>query len=356
MKGCIRNENSSIFDNLEDKCQECLNSDSDSVSLLCPLSGLPHKQKKQLAHGYNCFLCLSQQEARNKNVFLERFQIFISSVSFLSQLSKLTVAKAEEIEREKYYKIVHNLRKLNAEALGSQYNFIPQEKLTENYRDLFSFVFNIIENDLKGATLTLLKQAKINAHIKTEFDTHELLSMENPILEFRNHGVREVILNVYHPFERDFKDKNIFLAFSANIGYARFDYRTMRLAFAHILSNSAKYVKPGTDIDVGYENNEIETVITFSMCSMVIKQDEVQRIFEDGVSGAIPKANKLNGSGLGMGLIKKAVELNNGSFSVVPGKSYTKTKNGISYADNSFIIRLKKQTSLGHFGITAALS
>lgn len=195
---------------------------------------------------------------------------------------------------------------------------------------------------MRGATLTLLKQAKINAHIKTEFDTHELLSMDNPILDFRNHGVREVILNVYHPFERDFKDKDIFLSFSQNIGYARFDYRTMRLAFAHILSNSAKYVKPSTDIEVNFENSGEDTVISFTMTSIVIKPDEVDRIFDDGFSGCIPKANKINGSGLGMGLIKKAVELNNGTFSVIPGETYTKAKNGIYYAQNLFVITLHK--------------
>lgn len=342
MIGYIKNEKNILFDNSENCCQEC-SKELLPTSVVCPLTGMQHRHKIQVAHGYSCFLCLSSQEARNKNVFLERFQIFISSIGFLSQLSKHTIFNAEEKEREKYYKIVHNLRKLNAEALGNQYNFIPQEKLTENYRDLFSFVFNLIKNDMRGATLTLLKQAKINAHIKTEFDTHELLSMDNPILDFRNHGVREVILNVYHPFERDFKDKDIFLSFSQNIGYARFDYRTMRLAFAHILSNSAKYVKPSTDIEVNFENSGEDTVISFTMTSIVIKPDEVDRIFDDGFSGCIPKANKINGSGLGMGLIKKAVELNNGTFSVIPGETYTKAKNGIYYAQNLFVITLHKK-------------
>lgn len=340
MIGYIKNANSTLFDNLDNCCQKCIRSISESWVIDCPLSGLKHRLMGQPAHGYTCFLCLSSKEARNKSVFLEKFQIFISSIDFLTQLSKSVMSKAEEIEREKYYKIVHNLRKLNAEALGNQYNFIPQEKLTENYRDLFSFVYNWIRSDMKGATLTLLKQAKINAHIKTEFDTHELLSMDNPILDFRNHGVREVILNVYHPFERDFKDKNIFLAFSHNIGYAKFDYRTMRLAFAHILSNAAKYVKPSTDINVNFEVIDSDIVISFSMCSIAIREEEVERIFLDGVSGSIPKANKLNGSGLGMGLIKKAVELNNGSFNVIPGKTFSKTKNNIYYADNVFVITL----------------
>lgn len=340
MKGCIKNANTIIFDNLDYDCQSCYESCQDFIIKPCPVTGLQHKQMKQYAHKHNCFLCMSSEETRNKKVFLERFQIFISSVGFLTKLSQDTISKAEEFERDKYYKIVHNLRHLNAEALGAQFNFIPQELFTENYRDLFSFVYNEIRNDMKGATLLILKQAKINAHIKTEFDTHELLSMDNPMLDVRNHKVREVILNVYHPFERDFKDHNISLSFSKNIGYARFDYRTMRLAFAHILSNAAKYVKPDTDIQVLYEDSESFTKITFFMTSIVIKENELDKIFTDGVSGQIPQAHKLNGSGLGMGLIRKAVELNHGTFNVIPGKTCTKANNGIFYAENNFIITL----------------
>lgn len=341
MRGCIKNIQVVIFDNLEQDCLFCYEHCNDLIIKSCPITGMQHRQKKQFAHNHNCFLCLSHDEARNKTVFIERFQIFISSVNFLIKLSQNTREKAEEFERDKYYKIVHNLKELNAKALGAQFNYIPQELFTENYRDLFSFVFNEIKHDMKGATLLILKQSKINAQIKTEFDTHDLLSMNNPILDFRNHNVRDVILNVYHPSERDFIEHNISLSFSNNIGYARFDYRTMRLAFAHILSNAAKYVKPDTDIQVLYEDTESFTKITFLMTSIIINENEMESIFTDGVSGQMPQAHKLNGSGLGMGLIRKAVELNHGTFSVIPGKSYFKAKNGISYADNHFIISLR---------------
>lgn len=248
MKGYIKNGSIVLFENIEDACQHCYDANDTTTNCVCPLSKEERRHRKQIAHGYDCFICLSKKDARNNNTFIEKVQILLSTIPLLKRLSLLTQEKAAETEREKYYKIVHNLRHLNAEALGTQYNFIPQERMTENYRDLFSYVYHEIESDIKGATLLLLKQAKINAHIKTEFDTHELLSMDHPILDVRNHRVREVILNVYHPFERDFKDKNVFLSFSPDIGYARFDYRTMRLAFAHILSNAAKYVKPETSI------------------------------------------------------------------------------------------------------------
>lgn len=341
MKGYLKKNDMAIFDTTEDRCQNCIKETGEFQLLECPLTKEHRRSYRQFAHSFDCFLCLSCKDARNKNVFMDRFNIFISSINLLSKISIATREHAEQIERDKYYKIVHNLRHLNAEALGAQYNFVPQEKLTENYRDIFQFVYDEIKHDTKGATLLILKQAKINAHIKTEFDTHELLSMDNPNLDVRNHRVREVILNIYHPFERDFKEKKVSLDFDPNIGYARFDYRTMRLALTHILSNAAKYVRPGTDIYVKFEITESATVISFDMTSIAIHEKEIESIFIDGVSGAIPKANNLHGSGLGMGLIKKAVELNNGIFLVLPGKTFTK-KGGIYYAENKFVISLQK--------------
>lgn len=340
MIGKISNSEMTIFCSIKNGCASCINECNGFINVTCPIDGSKCKLARQDAHGFSCFLCLNEKEARNKTIFLERFQIFLSSIPMIVQSHKIAKETAIKQEREKYYKIVHNLKHLNGEALGVQYSFIPQELMTENYRDLFSFVQNEIRKDLRGATLLILKQSKINAHIKTEFDTHELLSMDNPIMDKRNHSVRQVILNVYHPFERDFKEKQVALIFSNNMGYASFDYRTMRLAFAHILSNAAKYVRPSTDIYVEYENIGKNIIITFKMTSIHIKRDEVNQIFNDGFSGSIPKAHELSGSGLGMGLIRKAVSLNNGIFTVIPGTSYIKGRNGILYSENKFVITI----------------
>lgn len=341
MIGFIRNSSSTIYSTFwGSECSNCMKNCLGLQNILCPIDGHKCKQDFQEAHGFECFLCLNEKEAKNKSIFIERFQIFLSTIPLLVQSHKAARDLAIRQEREKYYKIVHNLKHLNAEALGVQYTFIPQELLTENYSDLFTFVKDEIQKDIKGATLLILKQAKINAHIKTEFDTHELLSMDNPVLDKRTHKVRQVILNVYHPFERDFKQKNCSLIFDPNIGYAHFDYRTMRLAFAHILSNAAKYVKPSTDIFVEFVKTEVSVIITFSMTSLFIKREEVNLVFNDGFSGEIPKAHNLSGSGLGMGLIRKAVSLNNGIFSIIPGSSCIRARNGLSYAENKFVITL----------------
>ena len=68
------------------------------------------------------------------------------------------------------------------------------------------------------------------------------------------------------------------------------------------------------------------------MKSFYISPEESKTIFDDHVSGAVPQKKNLNGSGLGMGLIKRAFEMNKGSIEVVPGEK----KLNSDYSQNLF--------------------
>ena len=76
------------------------------------------------------------------------------------------------------------------------------------------------------------------------------------------------------------------------------------------------------------------------MISIIIEDSKLESIFIDGFSGSMPRAHKLNGSGLGMELIKKAVSLNDGMFHVIPGEKNEIAENGLIYANNCFKITL----------------
>ena len=99
---------------------------------------------------------------------------------------------------------MHNLKSLNAQSVATQSLFIPQNP-NLSYRSLFDIVEEKVQLEPREATLTLLKLAKNNYHIKTEFTTHEKLSFENPVLFKQNHNIKAVILNVYHSFDIEFR-------------------------------------------------------------------------------------------------------------------------------------------------------
>ena len=75
------------------------------------------------------------------------------------------------------------------------------------------------------------------------------------------------------------------------------------------------------------------------MTSVHIGKDELEDIFKDNYSGKKIREN-LKGSGLGMGIIKKALELNDANIEVFAGDEIEKI-NKDEYSKNQFIIKFK---------------
>ena len=115
---------------------------------------------------------------------------------------------------------------------------------------------------------------------------------------------------------------------------ATIDYDTVRLAIYHILSNAVKYIAPNsclqTEILLDEDNSNV--IVNFKMQSLYIKPEELNMVFMDHYSGETVRQLNLQGSGLGMGLIQKAIQLNGGDFTVIPGRKFKKS----SFADNIF--------------------
>lgn len=334
----IWDNNKIWYSNIESECTKCLNNTKTDVEQInCPLTKLLCRVGNSIAHNKHIFICCTTSECKNKKRFIEKFSIVKAEIPFLLNFMKGIEDKYAYIEREKYSQIVHNLKSLNAQSISTQGLFIPQET-NQTYRDLFTIVENKVKEDPREATLTLLKLMKNNNHMKTEFTTHEKLSYENPILFKQNHNIKTVILNVYHSFDMEFRSKNISLNIDDDNIILNFDYDTIRVALYHIFSNALKYMKPYTDLKISYDKGVNYVDIIFGMQSLHILPNERQKIFDDHYSGIQATSLKLNGEGLGLGYIKKAVSLNNGEFLINAGDKYIRTSN-TNYSENSFIFR-----------------
>ena len=282
------------------------------------------------------FLCSSKSITKTAKLFDEKLAMLVYSIPSIIQVQEI----AKHNERQKYERVVHNLKTLNAQSIQTQYRLIPQQVLSDNYDRIYDYILDEVTNHPREATLTILRLAKNNAHMKTEFTTHEKLSMDNPILSFQEHNIRSVILNVYHSFEIDFKDNNCSFKISENNAKVKIDYDTIRVALYHMFSNAVKYMKESTTLYIDIENESDKIIVSFKMCSLFIKEDETDKIFEDGYSGINTKNKNKNGKGLGMGLIKKSLFLNKAYLDVIRGTKNIKYK-GELYSDNIFKINFQ---------------
>lgn len=325
-----------LFTNGGSTCRECMSQHKEAAyaRIDCPMSHCNMRFGRMDSKGVILYLCSDETQTKTTALFKEKINILSYVVPAMLEFRNEVEKTSKQQEVEKYSKVVHNLKSLNAQSILAQYRFIPQEAFTERYDNLFEYVLNEVKNRPKDAAVALLKQAKSNAHMKTEFTSHEKLAMDNPVLFKQTHIIRKVILNVYHSFDYDFRENNVSFRITETDIRAIIDYDTVRLAIYHILSNAVKYIAPNSCLqtEISLDEGNINAVVDFKMQSLYIKPEEKDLIFDDHYSGESVKQLNLQGSGLGMGLIRKAILLNGGNFIVIPGKKFRKR----NYAENVF--------------------
>ena len=336
MKILVKDENDNVIvDNTDDTCGICISKcEKDNIKVNCPISNSEERRMGKIKHkDKTIFLCTPKSITKTSKLFDEKFAMLIYSIPSIITAKNIAIHN----ERQKYERIVHNLKTLNAQSIQTQYKFISQQKLSENYDRVFDSVYDEVTKNPREATLTLLRLAKNNAHMKTEFSTHEKLSMEEPVLSFQEHNLRSVILNVYHSFDVEFKENHNLFRISDNNARVKIDYDTTRVAIYHLFSNAVKYMQYGTPMIVEIEKNGGQSIVDFKMKSLHINKHELEKLYDDGYSGINTKTKNKNGKGLGMGLVKKALALNKAKLEVIAGDKVTNYK-GDYYSENVFRI------------------
>lgn len=336
----------SIIDNFEDEnrdfCEICVKEcSSDGIKTICKTTKEEVRHGKVQLKNYVFFLCCDNKIAKTTKLFREKIEMIKHSIPNLYEIYANIKDKTKSDEQQKFTKIVHNIKTINAQNIQELNSLIPQQKLTENIHDIRNYIENEIKRDIQKAALVFLRILKSNNDIKTEFSTHEKIILENnAIITKSKHDIRKVILNVYHSFALDFSNKNIkFIIFEETIKI-NFEYDTIRLALYHLFINTSKYIKPNSFLEVKKEIMEQVILIKLEMISFHMEKNELEDIFKDNYSGKKVKEN-LKGSGFGMGIIKKALELNGASIEVIAGEKIEKFNKG-EYSKNQFIIMFQK--------------
>jgi signal transduction histidine kinase len=84
----------------------------------------------------------------------------------------------------------------------------------------------------------------------------------------------------------------------------------------NLVSNAIKYNVPGGEVKVRIRENEHLIKITVKDSGIGMSQEDIARLFNDFVRIKNTKTREISGSGLGLSITKKFVELYNGEISV----------------------------------------
>ena len=94
------------------------------------------------------------------------------------------------------------------------------------------------------------------------------------------------------------------------------DPTDMEIIFNNLVSNSVKYNKRGGKCEIIIDENDSEVVVIFSDTGIGINEADKDELFSEFVRIKNEKTRNISGSGLGLSIVKKVVELYNGTIAV----------------------------------------
>lgn len=237
-------------------------------------------------------------------------------------------------------RLVHNLTSLNGHMIQDLYSVIPQERLAGNIRRSVPLLAAEMRgNKVEEFARCFLSLAKHSAAMKNEFSVFKKLDSLEVAIQRRAHSAHKILMNVAYLFFSDFADKGSYVNITPSDLKMSVDYECAFVAIYHMLDNAAKYICPGTDLDISIKQSGDKCELFFSMCSLPILEGELEKVAMEGFSGSYPQKLGLSGDGVGLGLISKVMYLHEGDLEITPDSSIRFVKNDVEYQRNTFSLR-----------------
>lgn len=282
------------------------------------------------------FVCSNEPDlVASKRVFLRQLAFYSEALSAFQELRDETVKRLQVENR----RLIHNLTTLNSHILQEIYAITPQEKLiggpTAQIQELQTALIRRPDQAARAA-LRILKNAvaaRTEMQIVRRFQPTESTAPLNQ----KQHVIHRVVTNALITFFQDSQEKNLTWTLSPSIHKVFFDYETTSAAMYRLFENAVKYCKPGTNIKIEFTSLKSAFVMTLSMKSLWIGNDEAERIFDEAYSGRIAKEQKLSGEGLGLYFVREMLRINGASIQFKPSNPSNLQFDGI-YGENKFEI------------------
>jgi two-component system, sensor histidine kinase and response regulator len=90
----------------------------------------------------------------------------------------------------------------------------------------------------------------------------------------------------------------------------------MEIVFNNLISNAVKYNKIGGKAEITIDSSDNDAILIFSDTGIGITKNDTENLFEEFVRIKNEKTRNISGSGLGLSIVKKVVELYHGTINV----------------------------------------
>lgn len=268
---------------------------------------------------------------------------YIQTFSLMINDIMLAKRKAQEETR----RLLHNIVSLNAHS-SQEFDqvFKPEDLLKQTQKKQLAYIQSTISKKTKETARLLLKLAKNNTAIKSEFIVFNILMTPDALLRKSTQNLHRITKSSLDMFFIDFLEKNVHVDLNTEddqIILAKLNFDCLRFALYNILHNTLKYTYPDTTVEIRIYEKGLKKFIDFSMISLKIKDHEVDKIFMEGYSGVYAKTSSKSGSGLGLNLAQKILDRINCRINLIRSENSSSiNKLGLEYERNIFQIEINE--------------
>ncbi|GAA0742372.1 HAMP domain-containing sensor histidine kinase [Clostridium oceanicum] len=227
------------------------------------------------------------------------------SINFMSKELKDKFDRERELEDTKTELITnvsHDLRTPLTSIIG-YLDILIKEKFNnkEEKKDYLNSTYNL--------------SIKLKKLIDELFD-YTKLSNSNISLDFQKVDLGDILIQMlgeYSPIAES-KGLRVVTDISDEKLPVKIDIEKMIRVFDNILSNAEKYSLKPSDIVVKAEGKDDNIFISISNKGVHLEQNKLNKMFEKFYRVDVSRSNNIEGSGIGLAICKKIVDLHNGQI------------------------------------------
>ncbi|MCZ7554843.1 MAG: HAMP domain-containing histidine kinase [Bacteroidia bacterium] len=272
--------------------------------------------------------------------------VFLALTLFVSNYLANSISK-ELYLRERALTIA--LRKLgDAEQAKSRYVMSVVHDLKTPIAAATTYLNMILDGSVGAVPEAMQRplersQARMMNAIQVVNDILQLTQLkleEKPVITQVN--LTELIDEIYQEMRVLFIAKKI--RFSTWIGaqqdlHIEAEPRLLKLALSNLISNTHKYTPAEGRVEIHIHQRDESVSIEIADSGMGIPPEEQEKIFEDFYRSTLSKKHGIEGTGLGLSVVKHILRQFNGSIRV---ESPSRLENGPEFPGSAFIITLPR--------------
>lgn len=223
---------------------------------------------------------------------------------FLKRMTKKMGEEGKQI-RFQFLSVLSHEMKSPLNAIEGYLRIMKEKQVGDNIDDYETMISRSLERikGMRSLIMDLLDLTRIESGTKKRAIT------KTDIVEIAKLAIDTIEPIAIH------KNVKIYTDFPEKL-YIEADHNEIEIIFNNLVSNAVKYNKDEGNVNVSIKQEAGQITLEVEDTGIGMSESEVALLFQDFVRIKNEKTQKISGSGLGLSILKKIVDLYNGEISV----------------------------------------